>query len=397
MMLGYAARMMRETDMRLLWKFAWNCGFKGMRAVQRFEKRKARGEHFPAFLFISITNHCNLKCQGCWVTPTSPPCHMSLQELEEIIKVSKRNGTYFFGILGGEPLLHPDCLELFGRHPECYFQLFTNGYFLNGEVAEQLRQLGNVTPLISWEGGESVADVRRGGRDVYQNTLTAMEHCHDKHLIYGVATSICQSNFDEFVCDAHIERLIELGAHYVWYYIYRPVGPNPTPDLALNDEQITRLREFLVDARLRFPIMIVDAYWDAEGKALCPAAVGISHHVSPRGDIEPCPPMQFARENMRDSDDLESLVSDSKFLSDFREFASETTRGCVLLESPEKLLTFMREHDAKDSSGRGTAYAELESMGCLPGHHQPGCEIPEKHWAYRFGKRHWFFGFGAYG
>ena len=23
-------------------------------------------------------------------------------------------------------------------------------------------------------------------------------------------------------------------------------------------------------------------------------------------------------------------------------------------------------------------------------------EIPEEHWAYRFAKKHWFFGFGAY-
>ncbi|MFW6303910.1 MAG: radical SAM/SPASM domain-containing protein, partial [Candidatus Sumerlaeota bacterium] len=294
-------------------------------------------------------------------------------------------------------LLHPDCLELFGRHPDCYFQLFTNGYFLSGEIADRLRWLGNVTPLISWEGGEDVADERRGGRNVYENTLRAIENCRDHRLIFGVATSICKSNIDEFVCDAHLEHLIDLGVHYVWYYIYRPVGPNPVPELALSENQILRLREFLVDARTRFPILIVDAYWDAEGKALCPAAVGISHHVSPAGDIEPCPPMQFARENIKDSDDLEALVGNSEFLASFREFASETTRGCVLLEAPEKLLDFMKRVDAKDSSGRGQAFEELAAMGALPGHHLPGREIPEKHWAYRFGKKNWFFGFGAYG
>jgi hypothetical protein len=36
-------------------------------------------------------------------------------------------------------------------------------------------------------------------------------------------------------------------------------------------------------------------------------------------------------------------------------------------------------------------------MTCRAGHHLPGQEIPEKHWAYRFAKKHWFFGFGAYG
>jgi hypothetical protein len=28
--------------------------------------------------------------------------------------------------------------------------------------------------------------------------------------------------------------------------------------------------------------------------------------------------------------------------------------------------------------------------------HHPGHEIPEANWAYRFAKKHWFFGFGAY-
>ena len=40
--------------------------------------------------------------------------------------------------------------------------------------------------------------------------------------------------------------------------------------------QIAQLREFLVDARAWAPIVVVDAYWDAEGQAVCPAATGIS-------------------------------------------------------------------------------------------------------------------------
>ena len=38
-LLGLGRRMLAETDPRLLWKFAWNFGYKGMRSVQRFKKR----------------------------------------------------------------------------------------------------------------------------------------------------------------------------------------------------------------------------------------------------------------------------------------------------------------------------------------------------------------------
>jgi len=175
------------------------------------------------------------------------------------------------------------------------------------------------------------------------------------------------------------------------------VGGKPAPELCLSAAEIVALRRFMVEIRGRVPLIIVDAYWDAEGRALCPAATGISHHIGPGGDVEPCPPVQFARENVRDSDDLAALVAGSDFLAQFRRFSATRTRGCVLMDCPEALHEFMQQHAARDSSGRNTALAELAAMHCRPGHHLPGQEIPEQHWAYRVAKKYWFFGFGAYG
>src|ERR1700736_3009686 len=62
-----AKRLLFETDKRLLWKLIWNMGFKGMLSVQKFKRRLNKGEVFPPFLYISIINSCNLRCQGCWV------------------------------------------------------------------------------------------------------------------------------------------------------------------------------------------------------------------------------------------------------------------------------------------------------------------------------------------
>jgi len=40
--------------------------------------------------------------------------------------------------------------------------------------------------------------------------------------------------------------------------------------------------------------------------------------------------------------------------------------------------------------------AEMEALEPRHSQHDPENEIPEKHWAYRFAKKYWFFGFGAY-
>jgi MoaA/NifB/PqqE/SkfB family radical SAM enzyme len=391
-----AWRFLRQVDPKCLANLAVRFGLGGLRAVYAFQRRRREGVVFPPFLFISLTSRCNLHCQGCWVVGADPPTDLDMHDLDRLIEAGKRHGSRFFGLLGGEPTLHPQLFEILQRHRDCYFQLFSNGLLLDNEAAERLRRLGNVTPVISIEGSEPASDIRRGGREVYGRSFDGVDACISAGLMTGVATSLCKSNLDDLLTERFLDDLIARGVLYVWYYIYRPAGPDPHPELALSAKEIRRVREFIVTQRCRKPIMIVDSYWDHDGQALCPAAVGISHHINPAGYIEPCPPIQFAAENIRDGE-IARLVTDSTFLAGFRELAASTTRGCILMDNPQALAAFVTNTIAADTSGRAVGAAELLAMKEHPSHHQPGAEIPEKHWAYRFAKKHWFFGFGAYG
>jgi MoaA/NifB/PqqE/SkfB family radical SAM enzyme len=397
MSLKMMQRMLTEPDGRVLRKFMWNFGWKGMRSVEQFKKRLGRGEFFPAFLFISVTDQCNLSCQGCWVTPCSPRRELDAETLDSLIRQCKAKGSFFFGILGGEPLLHKGLFKVFEQHPDAYFLLFTNGTLITDAIAGEMRRLGNVSPLISIEGMEDVSDERRGGRDVYARTMAGVEHCRRNKLVIGACTSVCRSNIKELASETFIKELAGRGVHYLWYYIYRPVGPRPSPELALSPDQIVELRRFIVDVRDRAPLMIVDAYWDHDGKALCPAAVGMAHHIGPGGDIEPCPPLQFAMDSIKDGRPLAEVFGSSGFLERFRAFAADTTQGCVIMERPDLLREFLIREGARDTSGRGTGFEELKAMQPHMSHHVPGREIPEKTAAFRFAKKNWFFGFGAYG
>lgn len=390
-------RMWRTTNSRLMWKFAWNFGFKGMMSVQKFKKRLKHGQVFPPFLFISVTSKCNLRCQGCWVDVDKPQANIPFEDLDRLIRNAKKHGNRFFGILGGEPFLYPDLYRVLEAHPDCYFQIFTNGQFIDDEAVARLKKAGNASPLISIEGTEIVSDQRRGGKRVLERTLQGIEASVRGGLITGVATSVCQTNYKDLVNDSWVDRLIALGVHYAWFHTYRVVGPQPNPDLALTPEQVVDTRRFVVRMRNEKPIAFVDAYWDDRGQALCPAAVGISHHISPYGDIEPCPIIQFANETITDNDgDLFETMTNSPLLSDFRKTAADATRGCIVLERPDLLKEVVQRHGARDTTQRGAAMPELEALDSRSSQHQPGQEVPEKHWLYRFAKKHWFFGFGAY-
>ncbi len=159
-----------KTDKKCLYKFIYNLGFKGVRTLKKFKKRIKRNEFFPAFHFISVTDDCNLHCQGCWVTGKKSKSSLTPEMLDKIITESKEQGSYFFGILGGEPLMYKGLLDVYKKHSDCYFQMFTNGTLLTPKIAEELRKLANVTPLISFEGDQEIADIRRGGKKhIHQN------------------------------------------------------------------------------------------------------------------------------------------------------------------------------------------------------------------------------------
>src|SRR6266568_3388531 len=159
MLPALATRILRTTDKRCLWKFAWNFGVKGTLSVEKFKRRIKRGEYFPPFLYLSIINSCNLRCQGCWVDVQERDA-IDLNTLNRTIADAKAHGNAFFGILGGEPFMHPELLDLLAAHPDYYFQLFTNGQFITGKIANRLRELANATPLISIEGREITSDQR---------------------------------------------------------------------------------------------------------------------------------------------------------------------------------------------------------------------------------------------
>src|SRR5260370_845362 len=222
-----AKRLLFETDKRLLWKLAWNMGFKGMLSVQKHKSRLRRGQVFPPFLYVSVINSCNLRCQGCWVDVAHKQEIIQPAAFRKLIAEARAMGNVFFGIVGGEPFMHPKLFELL--------------------------EPGGMSPV---------------------------------------------------------------------FHVYRPMGADACPDLSLTPEQQLRARRFVVEMRAKKPIIIIDAYFDGEGQALCPAATGMTHHINPWGDIEPCPIVQFTKESIHSSDSDNRSLKDkflqSSFLRDFR-------------------------------------------------------------------------------
>lgn len=395
MLVRLGRRLLGEVSPRLLWKAGYLWAYKGTRAIRAYRRRVKRGELFPPFLFLALTNACNLRCRGCWIESHGAPDALSLEDVEAVIRSGKRHGSYFYTLLGGEPFLYPQLWTVLQRHPECYFQLITNGHFLEGENCQRLRKLGNVTVLVSIDGEGETNDARRGA-GAFRRSIAGLKALQEAKLLFGVATTITAANCEEVLADEYVQAMIDHGAMYLWYYVFRPVGADPSPELSVDRDQMLAIRRRLLELRRRHPIIIIDTYWDAEGRAVCPAALGLGFHIGPTGTIEPCPPLSFACETVRDNaGDLFVTIDGSRLLRGFQEFARERTCGCVILENPGELADFLESHEATDVSGRD-AFGELRAGSPRSSHYLPGEEISEDFWFYRLLKRQLFFGMGGY-
>ncbi|MGD0091685.1 MAG: radical SAM/SPASM domain-containing protein [Planctomycetota bacterium] len=395
--MGLAWRGLTEISPRLVFKAAHLYAFKGFRAVKAYKGRLQKGELYPPFMFIALTNACNLRCHGCWIEKGGQTFNLSAEDVDRIIAAGKRQQAYFYTLLGGEPFLYPGLWDIFARHPDCYFQVITNGMFFTAESVARLKSAGNVTPLVSLDGWREHNDQRRGA-GVFDSAAAGLERLQKAGIFYGVACTATSTNVQELLSDEYARFIIGKGAMYLWYYVYRPMGAPVHPEYCLSREQLLFMRRRLLELRRKQPLLIIDSYWTAEGEAFCPAALGLGYHIGPQGSIEVCPALSFAKECVpQNGGELFQSINGSEYLRGFTKFVTERTKGCVILERPQELGAYIRSSGARDFSGRGTALAELEALTPRSSQHLPGEELPEDHWFYRFLKKQVFFGLGAYG
>ena len=379
MIFKFASRMLTEPDKRAFWKFAYNFGFKGMRSVQKYKRRLKQGEHFPPFLFISIINSCQLRCQGCWVDVAAPRQMIALDDMNRIINDAKKPRQQLFRHPRRRAVHAPATARHPGRPSRLLFPDF------HQRPADHRRSRPRAAPARQRQpagqhrgnGGRQ----RRAPRpaDVLNQSLAGLRElrpqpAHHRRGHQRLPDRISTSWSPKHGC----KRLIELGVHYVWFHTYRVVGPKPLAELALRPEQVLDVRRFIVNMRAKLPIAIVDAYWDDKGEALCPMATGISHHIGPSGEIEPCPIIQFATETIHDGPSVYDLMNGSEFHQRLpRNGRPKATRGCIVLERPDLVRDLVAQapsprHDpARHRHGRAGSHATAAAANTTPATKSP--------------------------
>jgi MoaA/NifB/PqqE/SkfB family radical SAM enzyme len=267
------------------------------------ERRAFAAEHGvrpPFLIVISPTMRCNLRCFGCYAgNYPREDDPLSFDVLDRIVTEGKEMGVYLYTISGGEPFMRPDLLDLYDKHRDCVFQIYTNGTCISDKAIERMQACGNVAPAISVEGWEAETDFRRG-KGVYRKLMATMDALREAGILFGFSGTATRLNVEAYYHEEFYDFMIEKGCLFGWFFIFVPVGQDSSVDLMVTPQQRDKLRQVVYRMRATKPIFVADFWNDGCLTGGCMSGGTLYLHVNYRGDLEPCVFMHFAEDNILD-------------------------------------------------------------------------------------------------
>ena len=206
------------------------------------------------YLFIELTNCCNLSCLHCGsscnpINGTYIDTELLIDTLESVAEDFEPN-TVMICLTGGEPMLHKDFYRIVQKIVELgfFWGLTTNGTFINRQAVEKLKYLHLQSISISIDGLEVSHDKLRNAPGSFSKAIEAVSTLNAAGIPVQVTSVIHKKNFHELnelfdlMCDLHIHswRVINI----------EPIGRSLHQNgFLLSYDEIRRLLDFIREKR----------------------------------------------------------------------------------------------------------------------------------------------------
>jgi MoaA/NifB/PqqE/SkfB family radical SAM enzyme len=337
------------------------------------------GFYPPDAMLMSPTMRCNLHCYGCYSASYSTEEDLPFDVIDRLVRECKEMGIHLVIMTGGEPFIRKDLFDLFEKHEDTIFQIYTNGTLIDEKMVERFVALGNVVPAISLEGLREETDNRRG-RGQFDRIAEVMDWLRKAGIFFAVSTTQTSQNTDVLTSDAFVEFLVEKGCILLWNFHYVPIGRNPDLSLMATPEQRNRMRERLSYFRATKPLLFVDFWNDGCLTQGCIAAGRKYFHVNARGDVEPCVFCHFASDNIKEKSLAEALNSPLfQEIRSHQPYSENLFLPCLLMDHPEKGREFALKH-AKYFTHEGAENLFTDFAQAIDAYAKAYREIAEAAW-----------------
>lgn len=326
---------------------------------------RANGVIVPAFLILSITSQCNLGCSGCFAAATGTlessdrgGGQLDYGQWKRIITEASDLGVFFFVIAGGEPFMYPGLLDLCKSFEDRFFLIITNATAFRAEDYECLKNISNVAIIASIEGDKSLTDSRRGN-GTYDKVMASLDHLRKIGVLTGISVTITRTNYVYWMEEEHLDAFVNDDIRLIAFLEYIPLSASSDEEgsdhfLMLTEEEREEFRSRILDYRKRKQVYIIHSPGDEEFFGGCVSAGRGFAHVTPSGDLTPCPISNIATHNLTKSTLHEGLASPlfERIREDDRLLETEGM-PCALFAHPQEVDALARSVGAYRTGYKG--------------------------------------------
>jgi MoaA/NifB/PqqE/SkfB family radical SAM enzyme len=153
--------------------------------------------HQPGVLLIHLLNHCNLRCQHCYLEAspsqnTQLPLKLVIRSLSEVEQL----GIATVNLSGGEPFLYPELPEVLtfvSKQQSFGLHISTNGTLI-GEKEIALLKNSGASVQVSIDGPEEFHDRFRGCKGAFHRASQGIQQLVAAEVPVTIVITLCQDN-----------------------------------------------------------------------------------------------------------------------------------------------------------------------------------------------------------
>lgn len=175
-------------------------------------------------LWISVTNHCNLRCKHCHLSSGLPlENELTTEEICRLIQEAAELGASKLVITGGEPLLRKDILRIleYGSQNIEKVTFITNGVLITEKMAKKLKEV-NITIQVSLDGARQETHDFIRGEGSYKKTVSGLMNLVKAGVQPCISMTILKNNVNEIPEMANLTK--KLGIKYLHFPILQIKG-----------------------------------------------------------------------------------------------------------------------------------------------------------------------------
>ena len=293
-------------------------------------------EAFFHYASVQITGFCNMNCKHCRAKD-EPQVYMDIalfNKILDFIDANRENDDFQITISGGEPLLHPNLIQLLKsvkKRNINYVFITTNGYFITEKLLTNIDELNikNIWLYVSMDSvTESKHDEFRRFKGAYKKAWQNIKLIkqHNSNIIVAIRMTVTRDTL--FEMEDMVELCLKNGVKHIEFQAVVPFGTaTENSDLVLTSKEKTTFLNTIAYLKNKYEgtalimsecpqkVAVPNSPWKYEENILdeknyfsgCTAGIDY-FNIGADGIVTPCATLDEAIFNFHDVKNVEEMT-----------------------------------------------------------------------------------------